>query len=48
MVVRCKPEVFTVFECRCLLKDLLKIDVVRTPMKIMNNAEQTSEKRDIS
>lgn len=34
MAVRCKPEMFTVFECRCLLKDLLKIDIVaRTLMK---------------
>lgn len=48
MVVRCKAEIFTVFECRCLLKDSLKIDVVaRTLMKVMNNADifqQTSEK----
>lgn len=45
MAVRCKPEMFTVFECRCLLKDLLKIDTVpRTLMKVMNNPEQTREK----
>lgn len=47
MVVRCKPEMFTVFECRRLLKDQLKIDVVaRTLMKVMNNAELV--KKDIS
>lgn len=41
MVVRCKPEMFTVFECRRLLKDQLKIDVVaRTLIKVMNNAEK--------
>lgn len=45
MVVRFKPEMFTIFKCRCLLKDLLKIDVVaRTLMKVMNNAEQTNKK----
>lgn len=45
MAVRCKPEMFIVFEYRCLSKDLLKIDVVaRTLMKVMRNAEQTSEK----
>lgn len=43
MVVRCKAEIFTVFKCRCLLK--LKTDVVaRALMKVMNNAEQISEK----
>lgn len=47
MVVRCKPEMFTVFECRRLLKDSLKIDVVaRTLIKVMNNAELV--KKDIS
>lgn len=51
MAVRCKPEMFTVFECRCPLgdlhskKDLLKIDTVaRTLMKVMNTPEQTIEK----
>lgn len=45
MVGRYKPEMFTAFACKCLLKDLLKIDVVgRTLMKVMNNAKQTSEK----
>lgn len=47
MVVRCKPEMFTVFECRRLLQDSLKIDVVAgTLMKVMNNAELV--KKDIS
>lgn len=45
MVVRHKPETFTVLECRCHSKDLLKNYVLaRTLMKVMNNAEQTNEK----